>query len=353
MVSGLNKNNTTQDKEEAATAAALLMENGGASTTSSLFVARFLLRPPCASFKSGGGGSCVQRGTSTALLHDSNVPWLCVTGGAFVLLKERCEMHLPYGRSCFDELVYLAAMFLPLFSALVLFNRMCPLDENTASSTACVERGSPATVIFAVCLQLGSLLFAHILRHRLEQRSTLRSVAVHAFHSDMQIRVTQLAKRWHPVGFLISTKERDGGVLDVVIEKSCDYDGALLLPSTNASRAKNMLSELDIKSIRFDQHYLAANTPLDIWLLSGLMLYRARTTNKNRDWKDIIDRMSPLLEERLGYTMRYELRPGWLPNTTKGTIQFQDSRSDDFLCPKKDSVGLQVTRRANAQVQTV
>jgi hypothetical protein len=357
MLSGLH---ATDSGEAAAAALVLSIEDGGDSK-SSLFVARFLLRPPNATLRSGGGGSCALKATSADLLqHEELLSWLCVTGRTYLLLKECSEMHPQYGPCCFAEIMYLVTLILSWCctwtGGLLLVRWIWGIGP---SETAQSPAAGIAFFLVAMC-PLGS---AHMVRHKLEQRSELRSVAVQTFHSDLQLRVTQLAKRLHPVGFIISTKERDGGILEVVIEKSCEWngDGALLIPSTSTSRAKNVLSEVDINSIRFGQHfYLTANTPLDIWLLGGLMLYRAQTTKRNRAWKGIIDAMSPLLEERFGYTMKYEIRPGWLPNTTKGTIQFQDAMTNDVLCPKKQSTVLHVTRRtttttrsSNAQVQTV
>jgi len=308
----------------------------------------------------------VLKATSTELQDELSS--LCAAGGTDLLLKAQSEKHEAYGRSCLDEILFkiipLLVLMLLMILGVLLVKCIWDIDgPRTPPGDKSRRVSAPGSAILFV--SIFSIACAHKMRHvinqKLEQRSERRCMAIESFRSDMQSRLTQLAKRLQPVGFVVSTEERDGNILEVVIAKLFDWknsNGALPAFTRRTSRRpQNMLSEVDTDSIRSSQYYFIARTPLDVWLIGGLMLYRAQPNKKTCSWKDIIDEMSPISEKRVGYTMKYEIRPGRWPNTTKGTIQFQqeihfqETIANDVLCPAtKQSTDLHITRRTTTRL---
>jgi hypothetical protein len=230
-------------------------------------------------------------------------------------------------------------------------------------------------------------------RSYVDQNAERRCTAIQSFRSDLQLHLTQITVFLQPFGYVVSTQEKDGGTFEVVIEKSRGWknDGGLPPVTTEEHQNQAMLSEAAVMSIQYG--VLARDTPLDIWFFGGLMMrlknannlhtknsrqcgriasviaiiaiifwivsvlatgcgilimlfgvfvlvfLEACAENQYKECTDaprlhaalneIIENLSPISDERVGYTMNYNMtKPGWFRGS-RDTIGFQENTTKE------------------------
>jgi ABC-type multidrug transport system fused ATPase/permease subunit len=242
----------------------------------SSFVACLVLRPPTA----WTGGSCEIQQPSLLPEEHTNFDALCVTGGAALQLDAYAQKHIVSVPSARFWIVFCVVCDLFGGGVAVLAEVLFPqADKEEETSNREVPHGIEIvlTSIAAAVLTLLAMWVGWKAAEYVEARSQRRLTSVNAFRMDMQFHVTQIKDFLQPFGFSVSIQEhhhhedKDGSI-NVMIEKSAPYTDSRIPPVEHRETPEGTVQLTRVSASFITHGHFAQNTPLDVWLLGGLMI---------------------------------------------------------------------------------
>jgi hypothetical protein len=355
------------------------------------FVARFVLTPPGAEM--GGCCRLVEKNSSRAFEDEhGEFSTMCVTGGTLIQMREHVVKHKAYGYSWLAKVAFWLTAILSVFVFVpLIFKPLTKEGSDEEGSDEEVSAKIGANILIWV-LAFSSVRVGAMARSYVDQNAERRGTAIQSFRSDLRLHLTQITVCLQPFGYVVSTQEKDGDTFEVVIKKSLGWKKDGGLPPAPTEENQVMLTEAAVMSIQIGSlardtpldiwffgglmmrlqnannlhtknsrqcGMTASVIAIIFWIVTvvaafntsfghGMLImlfgvfvlfleawavlqYKECTDapRLHTALNEIVENLSPISDERVGYTMNYTIKPGSWLRGTRGTIGFQENTTKE------------------------